>query len=348
LNKVKPGDLLALTLTAGDGSGHLASGEDLNQVTWMTATKLSTSTGGHLCVEGELNGLRVQVIDQGARGGARLGIVGLLIEPNQKGWIDSFPGWKAHLAKREELETSVMNSVVDIKICMSLDKIERCVVSNPSLWCGGSDSPNRRSVITDPIERATQTAGEILALLNGERCVVMCQLWAGWTSMDAQPVEAPFVIQLLRRAIESGEVGVAMSESDDVEGNPGLTAVLYSRKDGQESAGDGEARKKRVRTWRAKDCARWARKIAELGAQADCPAVTPYECALVGMALGYDERDVAYHLQGLGWPFSAHVFERAREVLDGVGPTDAKIGAEKDEKDEKKGGLMNGLFGASK
>ena len=36
----------------------------------MTATKLSTSTGGHLCVEGELNGLRVQVIDQGARGGA--------------------------------------------------------------------------------------------------------------------------------------------------------------------------------------------------------------------------------------------------------------------------------------
>lgn len=346
LNKVKPGDLLALTLTAGDGSGHLASGEDLNQVTWMVATKLSTSTGGHLCVEGELNGLRVQVIDQGARGGARLGIVGLLIEPNQKGWIDSFPGWKAHLAKREELETSVMNSVVDIKICMSLDKIERCVVSNPSLWCGGSDSPNRRSVITDPIERATQTAGEILALLNGERCVVMCQLWAGWSSMDAQPVEAPFVIQLLRRAIESGEVGVAMSESDDVEGNPGLTAVLYSRKDGQESAGDGEARKKRVRTWRAKDCARWAHKIAELGAQADCPAVTPYECALVGMALGYDERDVAYHLQGLGWPFSAHVFERAREVLDGVGPADAKIGGA--EKDGKKGGLMNGLFGASK
>ena len=164
--------------------------------------------------------------------------------------------------------------------------------------------------------------------------------------MDAQPVEAPFVTQLLRRAIESGEVGVAMSESDDVEGNPGLTAVLYSRKDGQESAGDGEARKKRVRTWRAKDCARWAHKIAELGAQADCPAVTPYECALVGMALGYDERDVAYHLQGLGWPFSAHVFERAREVLDGVGPADAKIGGA--EKDGKKGGLMNGLFGASK
>ena len=168
----------------------------------------------------------------------------------------------------------------------------------------------------------------------------MCQLWAGWAPMHEQPVEAPYVTQLLRRAVESGVVGVAMSESDDVEGNPGLTAVLYSKKDGQESAGDGEARKKRVRTWRAKDCERWARKIAELGAQADCPAVTPYECVLVGMALGYDERDIAYHLQGLGSPFSAALFERAREVLEG------KDGASgKNEKKEKKnGGLMGGIF----
>lgn len=340
LKKVKPGDLLALTLTAGDGSGHLASGEDLNQVTWMVATKLSTSTGGHLCVDGEVNGLRVQVIDQGARGGARLGIVGLVVGPGDDWWHERFPGWRAHLAKREELETSVMNSVVDLRIAMSLDKIERCVVANPSLWCAGADSPSRRSVITDPIERATQTAGEILALLNGERGVVMCQLWAGWAPMHEQPVEAPYVTQLLRRAVESGVVGVAMSESDDVEGNPGLTAVLYSKKDGQESAGDGEARKKRVRTWRAKDCERWARKIAELGAQADCPAVTPYECVLVGLALGYDERDIAYHLQGLGWPFSAALFERAREVLEGKAGASGK----KDKKDKKSGGLMGGIF----
>ena len=38
--------------------------------------------------------------------------------------------------------------------------------------------------------------------------------------------------------------------------------------------------------------------------------------ALVGMALGYDERDIAYHLDQLGSPFSASLFIRAREVLD--------------------------------
>lgn len=47
----------------------------------------------------------------------------------------------------------------------------------------------------------------------------------------------------------------------------------------------------------------------------DCPAVTPYERVLVGLALGYDERDVAYHLDQLGSPFSVALFERAREVL---------------------------------
>ena len=61
-----------------------------------------------------------------------------------------------------------------------------------------------------------------------------------------------------------------------------------------------------------------AKKISELGAQADCPAVTPYERVLVGLALGYDERDVAYHLSRIGSPFSAALFIRAREVLSGL------------------------------
>ena len=66
--------------------------------------------------------------------------------------------------------------------------------------------------------------------------------------------------------------------------------------------------------------------------------MTPYECVLVGMALGYDERDIAYHLQGLGSPFSAALFERAREVLEG------KDGASGKKKKTKNGGLMGGIF----
>ena len=46
--------------------------------------------------------------------------------------------------------------------------------------------------------------------------------------------------------------------------------------------------------------------------------MTPYERVLVGLALGYDERDVAYHLSRIGSPFSAALFIRAREVLSGL------------------------------
>ena len=68
--------------------------------------------------------------------------------------------------------------------------------------------------------------------------------------------------------------------------------------------------------------------------------MTPYECVLVGMALGYDERDIAYHLQGVGSPFSAALFERAREVLEGKDGVSGK----NEEKKKKNGGLMGGIF----
>ena len=69
-----------------------------------------------------------------------------------------------------------------------------------------------------------------------------------------------------------------------------------------------------------------ARTVAALGAQADCPAVTPYERVLVGMALGYSERDVAYHHKNEGGAFSATYFARARQALgiaESIGVADA-------------------------
>ena len=63
------------------------------------------------------------------------------------------------------------------------------------------------------------------------------------------------------------------------------------------------------------DPAKAAALVAKLGAQAECPAVTPYERVLVGVALGYDDRDIAYHLKQINSPFSAAFFDRAREAL---------------------------------
>ena len=308
---VREGDLLSLTVTPGDGGGHLASGEDQTLEIWMTVTKISTSTGGRRQLEGESNGLRVQLIDQG-RGlqGARLGVAGPALTKERSSakdrWIDALRGWREVLPRAVDLERGVLSSVTRVTVVASLDRLERALETDHRPWTTGSASPARRAVIVDPVEAATQTAGELLALLEGERDVVLCQLHAGWLAPDEQPIlRSPWALAMLKRCVEDPGIEFEMSESDDVEAHAGLSVALYR-------AAGAAAPPERAR---AVDPALAARTIAALGAQADCPAVTPYERVLVGMALGYSERDVAYHHKNEGGAFSATYFARARKAL---------------------------------
>ena len=369
------GDLLEVVLTPGDGGGRLASGEDAEiGVEYLTVTTIGTSSGGRRLVEGEIRGLRVQVIQQsGSQGGARLGVVGLAV-PASAGWLRGpLEAWKDHLPNQREIERSLLTQVVGVRHVCTLDRLTKAVRRNPDMWCRGADAASRRAVITDPVESATRQAGELVALLEGERDVALCQLNAGWLSAHEQPAGAPYVSQLIKRCVESREIASMISESDDVEWNPGLSVVFYNKNgsakavaraeaeanaaagggDAKDEAGGGDAKDEAgggggggallglafakmtgapagkgsgkakgkkgaggLTPGEANQLA--AKKISELGAQADCPAVTPYERVLVGLALGYDERDVAYHLSRIGSPFSAALFIRAREVLSGL------------------------------
>ena len=294
---VREGDLLSLTVTPGDGGGHLASGEDETREIWMTVTKISTSTGGRRQLEGESNGLRVQLIDQG-RGlqGARLGVAGPVLAkgslaPKDR-WIEALPGWSRVLTRPADLERGVLSSVTRVAVVASLDRLEQALESDHRPWTTGASSPMRRAVIVDPVEAATQTAGELLALLRGKRDVALCQLHAGWLPPDKQPVlKSPWALTMLKRCVEDPEIEFEMSVSDDVEAHAGISVALYRR----DAPGAGARERAR-----AVDPALAARVVAGLGAQADCPAVTPYERVLVGLALGYSERDVAYHHKNEG------------------------------------------------
>ena len=232
---VREGDLLSLTVTPGDGGGHLASGEDETREIWMTVTKISTSTGGRRQLEGESNGLRVQLIDQG-RGlqGARLGVAGPVLAkgslaPKDR-WIEALPGWSRVLTRPADLERGVLSSVTRVAVVASLDRLEQALESDHRPWTTGASSPMRRAVIVDPVEAATQTAGELLALLRGKRDVALCQLHAGWLPPDKQPVlKSPWALTMLKRCVEDPEIEFEMSVSDDVEAHAGISVALYRR-----------------------------------------------------------------------------------------------------------------------
>jgi len=222
---VREGDLLSLTVTPGDGGGHLASGEDELREIWMTVTKISTSTGGRRQLEGESNGLRVQLIDQG-RGlqGARLGVAGPVLEPSRTPWISELPGWASSVRRSSDPDRGVLSSVVNVSVVASLEKLEQALEHDHRPWTTGQASPMRRAVIVDPVESATQTAGELLALLRGKRSVVLCQLHANWLPPDEQPItRSPWAVAMVKRCLEDPKIKFEMSESDDVEANAGLS-----------------------------------------------------------------------------------------------------------------------------
>jgi len=50
-------------------------------------------------VEGDVAGLKVQIIDQSSVEGARLGIVGIAVEPSSTPWVDKFDGWRHGLTR---------------------------------------------------------------------------------------------------------------------------------------------------------------------------------------------------------------------------------------------------------
>lgn len=137
----------------------------------------------------------------------------------------------------------------------------------------------------------TLTAGEIIALLEGKRAVVMVQvceykitcaithsitqLWVGWTPDAPQPVFRPFVLRLLRTAVLDPRIAVHMS-AVPVGAELGLTAIL---------AADT-----------APYCA-WGAGLAEFGAQAAIEAQSPYYKLLIGRVLGYEMDNIRAHVE---------------------------------------------------
>ena len=159
----------------------------------------------------------------------------------EREWVKaSFPAWHALLSDLESTgeyprdPRSVLRSFRDGSIDKSsiarvekvtdYDALRSTVRADPSYWCDGAPA---EFVETDPKRQATNNAGELLALLEGHRGVVMTQLWAGWEDSDSQqPVDAPFALRALRECAGDARVAIVPASVPGMPARKGLTAIM--------------------------------------------------------------------------------------------------------------------------
>lgn len=186
--------------------------------------------------------------------------------------VKALPGWAAAVQQqqaRQQLpqQPLLLQSVANV---YSAAALQAAVRQNPAPWRDGTgpDDPPIKG-----LQYQTLCAGEIEALLAGQRGVVMVQLWVGWDASAPQPVHNCLVLHGLRRALSRKDVSIFLSSAP---GGLGLTAILAAQ----------------VEPFRS-----WGAHLASFGAQAALVADSPYYKLLIGRVLGYAEPNIRHHIQ---------------------------------------------------
>lgn len=137
--------------------------------------------------------------------------------------------------------------------------------------------------IKTDLQQAIFTAGEIAALLLGQRGLVLVQMFNGWDPSKGQPLYNPFTLHTLERALSAPGVGFRSSVAP---GGVGLTAVLYADREPYAS---------------------WAEHLCSFGCQANIVAGSAYYKLLIGQLLGYKLENVLGYMAASGEPASAQL-----------------------------------------
>ena len=304
------GDLLIVTAESADGSGRWASGGDVGgddgddarrranggdggrdeALRWFVVRRIGMSTGGRNMIEGEMEGKRAQILDQGGTNQARIGVSGALTredgrllrgESEEDG--ETLKRAAKTYARKIEIEGDALTVVKRVRRALTLEMLETAVTKNPDFWTKG-EGPHTRRVVKDPTELAVKTTGELLALKHRHRDVVLVQLVSDWPCGMEDSLRAPYAATLLEDMLESDDsLSIAVSEAsyrdgEDKDGKPtyarGVTAIVY------------------------RDVAKHkADLLKSMGAQATKTMSGAFEQALVGVALGYSDENVAHHVR---------------------------------------------------
>ena len=144
---------------------------------------------------------------------------------------------------------------------------------NPDFWSLGT-TPSQPPLTA--IERLTLNAGEIYALLAGNRPLALIQLYAPFVEDgQAQPIDCPFVKRALKELVTTSPQ-IFACVACRIEGSTALSAVFYPN----------------ISPNRER-----ASLLASFGAQGALVAQSPYYGVLIGECLGYARENIYHHVK---------------------------------------------------
>jgi len=144
---------------------------------------------------------------------------------------------------------------------------------NPDFWSLGT-TPSQPPLTV--IERLTLNAGEIYALLAGNRPLALIQLYAPFVEDgQVQPIDCPFVKRALKELVTTSPQ-IFACVACRIEGSTALSAVFYPN----------------ISPNRER-----ASLLASFGAQGALVAQSPYYGVLIGECLGYARENIYHHVK---------------------------------------------------
>jgi len=141
------------------------------------------------------------------------------------------------------------------------------VKGDPDRWVAGGEEGGAQE---------TAQAGEIIALIQGERGVVVVQLWTMKDTDAGNSLHNPLTLRAIREALLDKDIDIKLSLAATPAGNPiALSLMLHAKKAPFDS---------------------WATHLASLGVQSALIADTAEDKMLIGRILGYSLPNIQEHI----------------------------------------------------
>eukprot|EP00878_Enallax_costatus_P009352 GHUV01009774.1.p1 GENE.GHUV01009774.1~~GHUV01009774.1.p1 ORF type:complete len:377 (+),score=87.89 GHUV01009774.1:500-1630(+) len=214
----------------------------------------------------------------------------------------------------EQLQGAGPLSVNSAAVVESMDRLTQQVQTDAAFWRDGT-APG------DPIKTAVQqavfTAGELAALLAGQRGVTMVQLWNGWDPTKGQPIYNPLAITMLEKVLTAPGISCCSSVAP---GGVGLTGIVYADRE---------------------PFASWALHLASFGCQANVVAGSSYYKLLIGQLLGYKLENVLGYVAASGEPASPALQQQVARDIKNLSKVKPKLPWSADDKNVRKARTAN-------